>query len=90
MDVGIGGRRSLPAALGACALGAGRHIRACRIQWQTASVRLVMSLVVIPLATERPPRFAVRWRVQVVAHIRFVSLPRVFTARRMLRGRVDA
>lgn len=90
MDVGIGGRRSLPAALGACALGAGWHIRACRIAWQTASGRLVMSLVVIPLATERPPRFAVRWWVQVVAHIPLVTLPMDFTVRRVLRGRVDA
>jgi hypothetical protein len=45
---------------------------------------LVMSLVVIPLATGRPPRFNLRWWVQIGAHIPFVSLPLVFTARRAL------
>jgi len=45
---------------------------------------LVMSLVVIPLATGRAPTFAFRWWVQVFAHVPFVTLPMVFTARRML------
>lgn len=45
---------------------------------------LVMSLVVIPLATGRPPRFGVRWWVQVVAHVPFVTIPLVFTARAVL------
>jgi len=45
---------------------------------------LVMSLAVIPLATSRPPTFAVRWWVQVFAHVPFVTLPLVFTTRRML------
>jgi len=45
---------------------------------------LVMSLAVIPLATGRPPTFALRWWVQVFAHVPFVTLPLVFTARRML------
>ena len=45
---------------------------------------LVMSLVVIPLATGRPPLFNLRWWIQDGAHIPFVSLPLVFTARRML------
>ncbi len=45
---------------------------------------LVMSLVVIPLATGRLPAIGVRWWVQVVAHIPFVTLPLVFTARRVL------
>lgn len=44
---------------------------------------LVMSLVVIPIATGRPPRIGVRWWIQVGAHIPFVSLPLVFTARRV-------
>ena len=44
---------------------------------------LVMSLVVIPVATGRPPRFGVRWWVQVFAHLPFVTFPLVFTARRM-------
>ena len=45
---------------------------------------LVMSLVVIPLATGRPPRFGFRWWVQIFAHIPFVTIPLVFTARRVL------
>ena len=45
---------------------------------------LVMSLAVIPLATGRPPSFGFRWWVQIFAHIPFVTLPLVFTARRML------
>ena len=45
---------------------------------------LVMSLAVIPLATGRPPAFGFRWWVQVFAHIPFVTLPLVFTARRAL------
>lgn len=53
---------------------------------------LAMSLVVIPLATGSPPRFGLRWWVQVFAHIPFVSLPLVLTARQVLRqpGRVVA
>jgi hypothetical protein len=45
---------------------------------------LVMSLVVIPLATGRPTRFGLRWWVQVVAHVPFVTIPIVFTTRRVL------
>ena len=45
---------------------------------------IVMSLAVIPLATGRPPTFAFRWWVQIIAHVPFVTLPLVFTARRML------
>jgi hypothetical protein len=40
-----------------------------------------MSLAVIPLATGRPPAFGFRWWVQVLAHVPFVALPLVFTAR---------
>jgi NAD-dependent oxidoreductase involved in siderophore biosynthesis len=47
---------------------------------------LVMSLVVIPLATGRPPRFGFRWWVQIFAHVPFVTIPLVFTARRVLLG----
>jgi hypothetical protein len=50
---------------------------------------LVMSLLVIPLATGRPPRFGLRWWVQVGTHIPFVSIPLVFTARRVLRPAVS-
>jgi hypothetical protein len=48
------------------------------------AIWLVMSLVVIPLATGRPPRLGVRWWVQIVAHVPFVTIPLVFTARRVL------
>jgi len=51
---------------------------------------LVMSLVVIPLATGRPPRFGFRWWVQIFAHIPFVTIPLVFTARRVLPGGANA
>jgi hypothetical protein len=45
---------------------------------------LVMSLVAIPLATGRPPVIGFRWWVQVFAHLPFVTLPLVFTARQVL------
>ena len=48
------------------------------------AIWLVMSLAVIPLASGRPPTFGFRWRVQVFAHVPFVTLPLVFTARRAL------
>jgi len=48
------------------------------------AIWLVMSLLVIPIATGRPPRFGSRWWVQVGAHVPFVSIPLVFTARRMM------
>src|SRR5438874_2690542 len=45
---------------------------------------LVMSLLIIPLATSRPPRFGLRWWVQIVAHVPFVTIPLVFMTRRVL------
>jgi len=45
---------------------------------------LVMSLLVIPAATGRAPAFGFRWWVQIVAHVPFVTIPLVFTARRSL------
>ncbi len=48
------------------------------------AIWLVMSLIVIPLATRQPPRFGFRWWVQVMAHVPFVTIPLVFTARRAL------
>jgi hypothetical protein len=45
---------------------------------------LVMSLAIIPLATGKPPSFAFRWWVQIFAHVPFVTIPLVFTARHML------
>jgi hypothetical protein len=45
---------------------------------------LVMSLMIIPLATGRPPRFGLRWWVQIAAHVPFVTIPLVFTTRRVL------
>jgi len=46
---------------------------------------LVMSLLVIPSATGRPPAFGFRWWVQIFVHVPFVTLPLVLTARRALR-----
>src|SRR3954469_5185790 len=43
---------------------------------------LVMSLGIIPFLTGRSPSFTYRWWVQVFAHIPFVTIPLVFTARR--------
>ena len=42
---------------------------------------LVMSLGVIHMATGKMPVFNFRWWVQVFAHIPFVAIPLVFTAR---------
>jgi hypothetical protein len=44
---------------------------------------LVMSLAVIPLATGKLPTLGFRWWVQVFAHLPFVTLPLVFTARQV-------
>jgi len=46
---------------------------------------LVMSLAVIPLATGRLPTLGFRWWVQIFAHVPFVTIPLVFTARRAFR-----
>ena len=43
-----------------------------------------MSLGVIPLATGKMPTLTFRWWVQVFAHVPFVALPLVFTARQLL------
>jgi hypothetical protein len=40
---------------------------------------IVMSFVVIPLLTGRPPTITVRWWVQLFGHIPFVALPIVAT-----------
>ena len=45
---------------------------------------LIMSLAVIHLATGKSPAFNARWWIQVFAHIPFVAIPLVFTARRFL------
>ena len=47
----------------------------------------VMSLVVIPLSTGRPPAISVRWWIQLVAHIPFVALPIVTVVGRGLNAR---
>lgn len=36
---------------------------------------LVMSLVVIPLLLQRPPRINIRWWVQLIGHFPFVGIP---------------
>jgi hypothetical protein len=45
---------------------------------------LVMSLVVIHLATGKMPTIGFRWWVQIFAHVPFVTIPLVFTARHAL------
>jgi len=40
---------------------------------------LVMSLVVIPLLTHRPPAITYRWWIQLFGHIPFVAIPIVVT-----------
>lgn len=51
---------------------------------------LVMSLAIIPLATGHPPRIGFRWWVQIFAHVPFVTIPLVFTARRVLGAQEDS
>jgi len=36
---------------------------------------MVMSLVVIPALTQRPPRITLRWWIQWFGHIPFVGIP---------------
>src|SRR5205085_8112154 len=45
---------------------------------------LVMSMIVIPMSTGKMPTYGFRWWVQIFAHVPFVTLPLVFTARRAL------
>jgi len=45
-------------------------------------VWLAMSLVVIPLFTQRPPSVTLRWWVQFIGHVPFVALPMTWTARK--------
>lgn len=51
------------------------------------SIWLVMSLVVIPLASGRPPSITLRWWIQLVAHVPFVALPIVTVVGRGLNAR---
>jgi hypothetical protein len=45
------------------------------------SIWLIMSFVVIPLLTHRPPAITYRWWVQLVGHFPFVGLPIVAMSR---------
>lgn len=40
-------------------------------------VWIVMSMAVIPLLTQAPPRFSQRWWIQLAGHVPFVGLPLV-------------
>jgi len=51
------------------------------------SIWLVMSLLVIPLGSGRPPSITVRWWIQLLAHIPFVALPIVAVVGRGLSAR---
>jgi len=48
---------------------------------------IVMSAVVIRLATGRPPAITNRWWIQIAGHIFFVALPIVATTRRVSSSR---
>jgi hypothetical protein len=50
--------------------------------WYGPLIWLVMTLIVIPTFTKRPPSLALRWWVQLVGHVPFVALPIAWTARR--------
>ena len=50
------------------------------------AIWIIMSLVVIPMLTGRPPTINARWWVQLVAHIPFVAIPIVATIGRGLRA----
>lgn len=43
--------------------------------WYGPLIWLVMSLVVVPLLLQRPPRINIRWWVQLIGHFPFVGLP---------------
>ena len=77
----VGAMRALPALRRAIRTPAGAFAIAAAYG---PAIWLVMSLLVIPIATGRPPRGGLRWWVQVGAHIPFVSIPLVFTARRIM------
>ena len=48
------------------------------------AIWLVMSLVVIPILTRRPPTISVRWLVQLLGHFPFVGTPIVALASRSM------
>jgi len=48
---------------------------------------IVMSAVVIRIATGRPPAITNRWWIQIAGHIFFVALPIVVTTRRVSSSR---
>lgn len=50
---------------------------------------LVMSGVVIPLFTQRPPSFTIRWWAQCIGHVPFVALPITWVASRAQREPPD-
>ena len=50
------------------------------------AIWMVMSLIVIPRLTGRPPTINFRWWVQIFAHIPVVALPIVATIGRGLRA----
>jgi uncharacterized membrane protein YagU involved in acid resistance len=41
---------------------------------------LVMSLLIIPVLTQRPPAISIRWWIQLAGHFPFVGLPVVAVA----------
>ena len=50
---------------------------------------LVMSLVVIPALTGRPPTFSTRWWINLAAHVPFVAIPMIWASCRSGWARVS-
>ena len=50
------------------------------------AIWMVMSVIVIPVMLQRPPKFTMRWLVQGIGHIPFVALPMASVIRARLRG----
>lgn len=46
---------------------------------------MVMSLIVIPMLTQRPPAIGPRWWIQLIGHVPFVGLPLVASAASVVR-----
>lgn len=51
---------------------------------------IVMSCVVIPVFTHRPPAINGRWWVQLLGHVPFVALPMAWAARPLVTGRTQS
>jgi len=53
------------------------------------AIWMVMSLVVIPILTQRPTSISIRWWVQLVGHFPFVGIPIVAMASRLAKRAIS-